>query len=138
MPNQRGRSNALTTGKHERMFDFGGAELLVIGLLAAVVLGPKELVNVLKVAGQFYRAARKQWESFKEGIEDIGREEELAHIAELRAAAAKRGRSLGRLPSHEEALHDSGEEDSAPPAQELKKDAPDSSVPVPQNINNKG
>ena len=42
------------------MFDLGFAELLVIGIVALIVVGPKDLPVMFRRAGQFCLIARSQ------------------------------------------------------------------------------
>ncbi|GAB4142168.1 MAG: hypothetical protein Tsb0016_10310 [Sphingomonadales bacterium] len=81
------------------MLDLGSAELVLIGLVALAILGPRELAKLLKAAGQLYGKLKRQWDDLREGIEDIGREDERARIAAMRGEMAQRGRSLGRSPA---------------------------------------
>src|SRR5262245_53580471 len=59
------------------MFDLGWGELLVVGVVALVVLGPKELPNALRTVSNLTRAARKLAGEFQSGINEIVREAEL-------------------------------------------------------------
>lgn len=59
------------------MFDLGWGELLVVGAVALVVLGPKELPNALRMVTNLTRTARKLAGEFQSGINEIVREAEL-------------------------------------------------------------
>lgn len=59
------------------MFDLGWGELLVVGAVALVVLGPKELPNALRTVSNLTKAARKLAGEFQSGINEIVREAEL-------------------------------------------------------------
>ena len=59
------------------MFDLGWGELLVVGVVALVVLGPKELPNALRTVSNLTRTARKLAGEFQSGINEIVREAEL-------------------------------------------------------------
>jgi sec-independent protein translocase protein TatB len=59
------------------MFDLGWSELLVIGAVALVVLGPKELPNALRTVSNLSRTARKLAGEFQSGVNEIVREAEL-------------------------------------------------------------
>src|SRR5919108_6554432 len=59
------------------MFDLGWSELLVIGVVALVVLGPKELPNALRTITNLTKTARKLAGEFQGGINEIVREAEL-------------------------------------------------------------
>jgi sec-independent protein translocase protein TatB len=59
------------------MFDLGWGELLVVGVVALVVLGPKELPNALRTVSNLTRTARKLANEFQSGVNEIVREAEL-------------------------------------------------------------
>jgi sec-independent protein translocase protein TatB len=59
------------------MFDLGWSELLVVGAVALVVLGPKELPNALRTISNLTKTARKLAGEFQSGINEIVREAEL-------------------------------------------------------------
>ncbi|WP_119303241.1 Sec-independent protein translocase protein TatB [Dongia deserti] len=59
------------------MFDLGWSELLIIGVVALVVLGPKELPNALRTVSNLTKTARKLAGEFQSGINDIVREADL-------------------------------------------------------------
>ena len=59
------------------MFDLGWGELLVVGAVALVVLGPKELPNALRTITNLTKSARRLAGEFQSGINEIVREAEL-------------------------------------------------------------
>ncbi|MGV8960162.1 MAG: Sec-independent protein translocase protein TatB [Stenotrophomonas sp.] len=59
------------------MFDIGFSELLVIGVVALVVLGPERLPKAARFAGLWVRRARNQWDSVKQELERELHTEEL-------------------------------------------------------------
>lgn len=59
------------------MFDIGWSEMLIIGVVTLVVLGPKELPHALKTFSHWMRAARKLGAEFQSGVNEIVREAEL-------------------------------------------------------------
>ncbi len=59
------------------MFDLGWSELLVIGAVALLVLGPKELPNALRTISNLTKTARKLASEFQGGINEIVREADL-------------------------------------------------------------
>jgi sec-independent protein translocase protein TatB len=62
------------------MFDIGWSELLVIGVIALVVIGPKDLPKVLKTVGYWVRKARTVSREFQSSIEQMVREAELDDV----------------------------------------------------------
>jgi len=59
------------------MFDLGWDEMMVIGVLALVVLGPKELPNALRTVSLLMKNARKLAGEFQSGVNEIIREADL-------------------------------------------------------------
>ena len=58
------------------MFDLSFTELLLIGVVALVVLGPERLPKVARMTGLWVRRARAQWYSVKAELErDLAAEE---------------------------------------------------------------
>ena len=58
-------------------FDIGWPELLLIGAVALVVIGPKDLPNALRIAGFWFRKARGLSREFQSSVEQMIREAEL-------------------------------------------------------------
>jgi sec-independent protein translocase protein TatB len=59
------------------MFDVGGGELLVIGIVALVVIGPKELPGLLRTAGNAMNKVRRMAAEFRGQFDEAMREAEL-------------------------------------------------------------
>ena len=59
------------------LFDLGMSELLLIGVVALVVIGPKDLPKALRVAGFWVRKARTLSREFQTSVEQMIREAEL-------------------------------------------------------------
>lgn len=51
------------------MFDIGFSEMLMIGLVALIVLGPARLPKAARTVGTFLRRARRSWEGLKAEVE---------------------------------------------------------------------
>lgn len=62
------------------MLDIGWSEFLVIGVVALVVIGPRELPGALRTAGRFVARARALAQEFRDGLDDIARETEIKDI----------------------------------------------------------
>ena len=62
------------------MFDFAWSELTVIGVVALIVIGPKDLPKALRVAGQVARRARALAREFQNTFDEVIREAELDGI----------------------------------------------------------
>jgi sec-independent protein translocase protein TatB len=61
-------------------FDLGWSEMLVIGAVALVVIGPKELPSALRTAGYWVRKARSLSREFQGTFEQMIREAELDEV----------------------------------------------------------
>src|SRR5205807_6790293 len=59
------------------LLDFGWSELMLIGIVALVVIGPKDLPKALRVAGFWVRKARTLSREFQSSVEQMIREAEL-------------------------------------------------------------
>src|SRR6516165_6913164 len=59
------------------LLDFGWSELMLIGVVALVVIGPKDLPKALRVAGIWVRKARTLSREFQSSVEQMIREAEL-------------------------------------------------------------
>lgn len=62
------------------MFDFSWSEILLIGIVALVVIGPKELPGVLRTLGQWMGKVRRMAGEFQSQFQDAMREAELADL----------------------------------------------------------
>jgi sec-independent protein translocase protein TatB len=59
------------------LFDLGMSELLLIGVVALVVIGPKDLPKALRIAGFWVKKARTLSREFQSSVEQMIREAEL-------------------------------------------------------------
>jgi sec-independent protein translocase protein TatB len=62
------------------MFDIGWSELLVIGVVALIVVGPKELPVLLRTVGRYLGMIKRQAAEFRQQFDDAIRESEIATI----------------------------------------------------------
>ena len=62
------------------MLDIGWQELLVIGVIALLVVGPKELPGLLRTVGQWAGRARSVARDFQRSMEDAAREADLDEL----------------------------------------------------------
>jgi len=60
------------------MFDIGWGEFLVIGIVALIVIGPKELPGVLRSLGQGISKIRRMASEFQGQFQEAMREAEMA------------------------------------------------------------
>jgi sec-independent protein translocase protein TatB len=59
------------------MFDIGWSEMLIIGVVALVVIGPKELPGALRTFAYWMKQARKLAREFQSGVDEMIRQAEL-------------------------------------------------------------
>src|SRR5262245_46802901 len=62
------------------MFDIGWGELLLIGIVALIAIGPKELPGALRTLGQWMAKVRRMAAEFQNQFHDAIREAELADL----------------------------------------------------------
>ena len=69
------------------MFDLGWSELAVVALVALIVVGPRELPEVLRTVGKWVRKARSMAREFQASVDDMVREAELDEARKTMEAA---------------------------------------------------
>jgi sec-independent protein translocase protein TatB len=62
------------------MFDISWTEFLLIGVVALIVIGPKELPAVLRTVGQWTRKVRSMASEFQSQFQEAMREAEMADL----------------------------------------------------------
>jgi sec-independent protein translocase protein TatB len=62
------------------MFDIGWSEFVVIGVVALIAIGPKELPGVLRMIGQWMGKARRMASEFQGQFNEAMREAEMADV----------------------------------------------------------
>jgi sec-independent protein translocase protein TatB len=62
------------------MFDIGWSEFVVIGVVALIVIGPKELPAVLRTIGQWTTKIRRMAGEFQSQFQEAMREAEMADL----------------------------------------------------------
>jgi sec-independent protein translocase protein TatB len=62
------------------MFDIGWGELVVIGIVALIVIGPKELPTVLRTLAQYMGKVRRMASEFQGQFQEALREAEVADL----------------------------------------------------------
>ena len=72
------------------MLDFNAPEFLVVGIVALLVIGPKDLPKALRVIGKWVGRARSVARQFRSGIDTMIRESELADMEKQWAAENER------------------------------------------------
>src|SRR5215813_13694676 len=62
------------------MFEIGWSELLLIGIVALIAIGPKELPGALRTLGQWMAKVRRMASEFQNQFHEAMREAELADL----------------------------------------------------------
>ena len=83
------------------MFDIGWGELVVIGIVALIAIGPKELPGVLRAVGQWMGKIRRMASEFQGQFQEAMREAELVELKkqaeDLKSSVSDLGSSVGDL-----------------------------------------
>ena len=111
------------------MFDIGWSELVVIGVVALIVIGPKELPSVLRNIGQMMSKLRSMASEFQGQFQEALREAELDELrkqaeklsSEVTAAATN---PLEKTTTELQAIIDAPEKPAAAPEAPLVTEAP--------------
>src|ERR1700759_5727610 len=64
------------------MFGFSWSEILIIGAIALVVIGPNDLPRAMKTAARWMSAGRKLAREFQSHVDDLVREAVLEELRE--------------------------------------------------------
>jgi sec-independent protein translocase protein TatB len=77
------------------MFEIGFTELLIVGIVALIVLGPERLPRAARMLGLALRRARAQWHSVKAELErELAADELRRSLHEAREAGDELRREL--------------------------------------------
>ncbi|MBI1329864.1 MAG: twin-arginine translocase subunit TatB [Alphaproteobacteria bacterium] len=73
------------------MFDIGWSELLVVLVVALVVVGPKDLPRLARMAGQWMARARAMADQFRKSFDEMARQAELEELrSEIQALRSQK------------------------------------------------
>jgi sec-independent protein translocase protein TatB len=75
------------------MFDVGWSEMLVVGAVALIVIGPKDLPGALRTLGQSVGKIRRMAGEFRQQFDDAMREAEIDKIKQDLAKAEEDARA---------------------------------------------
>ena len=83
------------------MFDISWTEFLLIGVVALIVIGPKELPGVMRTMGQWTRKLRGMASDFQHQFQEAMREAELVELKkqaeDLKSSVSDLGSSVSDL-----------------------------------------
>ena len=73
------------------MFDLSWSHILILLIVALVVVGPKDLPKLMRVAGRWLAKARAMADQFRKSFDEMARQSELDELrAEIDALRAQR------------------------------------------------
>ena len=80
------------------MFDIGFMELLVIGVVALIVVGPRDLPGMFRTLGRFTAKARNMAREFQRAMNDAANESGMKETADgLKSVTSKKNLGLDAL-----------------------------------------
>lgn len=114
------------------MFDIGWGELVIIGIVALIAIGPKELPAVLRTLGQWMGKVRRMASDFQGQFQEAMREAEVSDLKKQFDDAAKAAQ-FGMddpLETARKAMQDAveGEPAKPPPAETPAASAPETAA----------
>jgi len=62
------------------MLTFGWSEITLVVIVVIIVIGPKEIPNLLRQLGRFSKSLKKTSRQFKESLNDLAEESDLKDI----------------------------------------------------------
>src|ERR1700677_4125729 len=92
------------------MFDISWTEFLLIGVVALVVIGPKELPGVMRTIGQYTRKIRGMAADFQNQFQEAMREADMADLKKQVDDMASGIKSYDPLKSVREDLETAGKD----------------------------
>ncbi len=80
------------------MFDIGWTELVMIGVVALIVIGPKDLPDMFRTLGRFTAKMRSMAREFQRAMETAANESGMKDVAkDLKAAASPQSMGLNAM-----------------------------------------
>jgi sec-independent protein translocase protein TatB len=98
------------------MFDIGWSELLVLGAIALIVVGPKDLPMMLRRLGQFAGQARRMAREFQRTLEDAAEQADVKELRDVQKSMADWNRTIGGDAPRKYAERFLNDEDETPAA----------------------
>jgi sec-independent protein translocase protein TatB len=97
------------------MFDIGWSELLLIGVVALIAIGPKELPGALRTLGQWMGKVRRMASEFQNQFHEAMREAELADLKKEVDEMASKAQSYAHFDPIDDIRKDIEKAASPPP-----------------------
>jgi sec-independent protein translocase protein TatB len=111
------------------MFDIGWSELLLIGIVALIAIGPKELPGALRTLGQWMGKVRRMASEFQNQFHEAMREAELADLKKEVDEMATKAQSYAHFDPIDDIRKDIEKAASPPPDLDTLTDTASSPPP---------
>ena len=111
----------------------GGFEILVIGLVALLVVGPKDLPMLMRKVGQFVAKARGMANEFRASFDEMARQSELDDLRK-EVEALRSGQGMHPLGAEAEAAFKDIRKDLEAPLDAPALAAPALATPIPTGV----
>jgi sec-independent protein translocase protein TatB len=111
------------------MFGIGWSEFVVIGVVALIAIGPKELPGVLRMVGQSIGKIRRMANEFQGQFQEAMRE---AEMADVRKELDEIGASAASVTNYDPVAEANKEMESAFTEKPAETPAADASPPLPE------
>ncbi len=106
------------------MLDIGWTELLVIGVVALIVVGPKDLPDMFRTLGRFTARARGMAREFKQAMNDAADESGMKEAASgLKSATSTKSLGLDTLNKAADSFEKWDPAKAAKPAKKVPQNA---------------
>lgn len=116
------------------MFNFGWGELVVIGIVALIAIGPKELPTVLRTLGQYMGKIRRMAAEFQGQFQEALREAEMSdlkkHAEDIKSSVGDIA-NFNPMASTQKEIENAFDAADKGAASEVSADAPPSALPEP-------
>lgn len=118
------------------MFDIAASELLLIGVVAVLVIGPKDMPRAMRLAGRWMAKVRRVSGHFRAGLDTMIREAELEDME--REWREQNTRIMAQFPGQQNAYDAAGSadpqaDDPAPSAAAEARGVPVPTLPAENN-----
>jgi sec-independent protein translocase protein TatB len=117
------------------MFDIAPSELMLVGTVALIVIGPKDLPKAMRFVGQWVGKARGMARHFRSGIDEMVRQAEMEEME--KKWAEENARIMAEHPPSPppEEADDALMASAAVPESAIAADAPQ--LPLPSPVDDK-
>ena len=115
------------------MLDIGWAELMVIGVVALIVIGPKDLPDMFRQLGRFMAKIRSMGRDFQRAMDEAARQSGVTEVAkDLKGATSAKALGLDGLRTAADKFEKWDPiKNAAKPTVPMKFSAPLTATPVP-------